>query len=307
MPVELGSFDVIIDMDWLTKYHAVIVCDKKIVHIPYSNEILTTQGNRNDVTSEYRLNIISYTKTQKYLQKGCQHALSRKEQVKPLRARALVMAINSNLPSQIHDAQVEALKEENVKDGDLLGMDKAFETRQDGTRMECQSRLSQTEAADLHLVSSSHSRKLWEKFNLRYIGSFMVLAKVGPVAYQLELPQQLSKVHSTFHVSNLKKCLSDETLVIPLYDGTPREILSSHGKAKTSFEASIHTYFLTPHHQISSTEFQDRTLLTGKDLRGDGVAGIKRHHHDLPGDSVRDLKTASGRGQLKEDIESSTW
>ncbi|GJT11754.1 retrotransposon protein, putative, ty3-gypsy subclass [Tanacetum coccineum] len=40
--------------------------------------------------------------------------------------------------------------------------------------------------------------------------------KVGPVAYRLELPQQLSKVHSTFHVSNLKKCLSDESLVISL-------------------------------------------------------------------------------------------
>ncbi|GJZ35294.1 putative reverse transcriptase domain-containing protein [Tanacetum coccineum] len=43
-----------------------------------------------------------------------------------------------------------------------------------------------------------------------------VLAKVGTVAYRLELPDQLSRVHSTFHVSNLKKCLSDEPLAIPL-------------------------------------------------------------------------------------------
>ncbi|GJQ91725.1 putative reverse transcriptase domain-containing protein [Tanacetum coccineum] len=43
-----------------------------------------------------------------------------------------------------------------------------------------------------------------------------ILAKVGTVAYQLELPEQLSRVHSTFHVSNLKKCLSDEPLAIPL-------------------------------------------------------------------------------------------
>ncbi|GJX29984.1 putative reverse transcriptase domain-containing protein [Tanacetum coccineum] len=43
-----------------------------------------------------------------------------------------------------------------------------------------------------------------------------VLAKVGTVAYRLELPQQLNKVHSTFHVSNLRKCLSDEPLAIPL-------------------------------------------------------------------------------------------
>ncbi|GJT18917.1 putative reverse transcriptase domain-containing protein [Tanacetum coccineum] len=43
-----------------------------------------------------------------------------------------------------------------------------------------------------------------------------VLAEVGPISYRLELPQQLSKVHSTFHVSNLKKCLSDQSLIIPL-------------------------------------------------------------------------------------------
>ncbi|GJY37960.1 hypothetical protein Tco_0424324 [Tanacetum coccineum] len=54
------------------------------------------------------------------------------------------------------------------------------------------------------------------KLNLRYIGPFKILDKVKTIAYRLELPQQLSKVHNTFHVSNLKKCLSDESLVIPL-------------------------------------------------------------------------------------------
>ncbi|GJU10234.1 putative reverse transcriptase domain-containing protein [Tanacetum coccineum] len=54
------------------------------------------------------------------------------------------------------------------------------------------------------------------KQNPCYIGPFKIIAKVGTVAYRLELPEQLSRVHSTFHVSNLKKCMSDEPLAIPL-------------------------------------------------------------------------------------------
>ncbi|GKE15628.1 putative reverse transcriptase domain-containing protein [Tanacetum coccineum] len=71
MLVELSSFDAIIGMDWLTKYHVVIVCDEKIVHIPFGNEILIVRGNRSNNENESRLNIISCTKTQKYLLKGC--------------------------------------------------------------------------------------------------------------------------------------------------------------------------------------------------------------------------------------------
>ncbi|GJV55868.1 putative reverse transcriptase domain-containing protein [Tanacetum coccineum] len=54
------------------------------------------------------------------------------------------------------------------------------------------------------------------KLNPRYVGPFKVIERVRTVAYKLELPQQLSRVHNTFHVSNLNKCLSDESLVIPL-------------------------------------------------------------------------------------------
>ncbi|GJV03425.1 putative reverse transcriptase domain-containing protein [Tanacetum coccineum] len=71
MPVEMGSFDVIIGMDWLAKYHAVIVCDEKLVRVPFGDKILIFHGDGSNNGHESRLNIISCTKTQKYLLKGC--------------------------------------------------------------------------------------------------------------------------------------------------------------------------------------------------------------------------------------------
>ncbi|GJW97996.1 putative reverse transcriptase domain-containing protein [Tanacetum coccineum] len=61
MPVELGSFDVIIGMDWLRRCHAVIVCDEKLVQVPYGNETLTFWGNESSNGRESRL-IISAKK-----------------------------------------------------------------------------------------------------------------------------------------------------------------------------------------------------------------------------------------------------
>ncbi|GJX98114.1 putative reverse transcriptase domain-containing protein [Tanacetum coccineum] len=70
MPIELGSFDVIIGMDWLSKYHALIDCAEKIIRIPWGNETLIVHGDGSNQGNETRLNIISCTKTHKYLLKG---------------------------------------------------------------------------------------------------------------------------------------------------------------------------------------------------------------------------------------------
>ncbi|GKG07867.1 putative reverse transcriptase domain-containing protein, partial [Tanacetum coccineum] len=71
MPVELDSFDVIIGMDWLAKLHAVIVCDEKLIRIPFVNETLIVRGDESNWGNETQLNIISCTKMQKYMLKGC--------------------------------------------------------------------------------------------------------------------------------------------------------------------------------------------------------------------------------------------
>ncbi|GJT24767.1 putative reverse transcriptase domain-containing protein [Tanacetum coccineum] len=270
-------------------------------------------------------------------------ALSRKEWLKPLRVRALVLTISLNLPMQILEAQVEARKEENYGTKDLCGMIKKLEPRADGMLClngrswipcrdlkklywwpnmkaeiatytdgqsertiqtledmlcacvmdfrkgwdrhlplvefsynnsyhtsikaapfeafydrKCRSPIFWAEVGDAQLTGpeiihettkkiiqikkgiqaardrqknySIRRRKPLEfevgdkvmlkvspwkgvihfgkrgKLNPRYIGPFRIIAKVGTVAYRLELPEQLSRVHSTFHVSNLKKC-----------------------------------------------------------------------------------------------------
>ncbi|GJS18873.1 putative reverse transcriptase domain-containing protein [Tanacetum coccineum] len=69
---ELGSFNVIIGMDWLRRCHAVIVCDEKLVQIPYGNETLTFCGDESSNGRESWLTVISCSKAQEYMAKGCQ-------------------------------------------------------------------------------------------------------------------------------------------------------------------------------------------------------------------------------------------
>nr|GEZ09346.1 putative reverse transcriptase domain-containing protein [Tanacetum cinerariifolium] len=71
MPVELGSFDAIIGMDWLRRHHTVIVCDEKLVRVPFGNETLVFRGAKSYIGRESRLTVISYSKVQEYRTKGC--------------------------------------------------------------------------------------------------------------------------------------------------------------------------------------------------------------------------------------------
>ncbi|GJW81091.1 reverse transcriptase domain-containing protein [Tanacetum coccineum] len=72
LPIELGSFDVIVGMDWMAEHRAEVVCYEKYIRVPYGNDMLIIQGERSGIKSESRLEVISSIRTQKYIDQGCQ-------------------------------------------------------------------------------------------------------------------------------------------------------------------------------------------------------------------------------------------
>nr|GFB39162.1 putative reverse transcriptase domain-containing protein [Tanacetum cinerariifolium] len=102
IPIEMGSFDIIIGVDWLAKYHVVIVCDEKLVRVPFDNEILFFHGDGSNNRHESRLNIISCTKIQKYLLKGypifLAHVTTRKAEDKSKEKRLEDVPIVQDFP-----------------------------------------------------------------------------------------------------------------------------------------------------------------------------------------------------------------
>ncbi|GJT25959.1 putative reverse transcriptase domain-containing protein [Tanacetum coccineum] len=95
----------------------------------------------------------------------------------------------------------------------------SFDHLSTGLKLEIVSSLARDHPRDDRENSSNQesSDTFWQtgKLNPRYTGPFKIIAKVGTVSYRLELPEKLSRVHSMFHVSKLKKCMADEPLAIP--------------------------------------------------------------------------------------------
>ncbi|GJW50929.1 retrovirus-related pol polyprotein from transposon 17.6 [Tanacetum coccineum] len=102
---QLGSFDVMIGMDWLSKYCAMVVCDKKIFCIPDGDEVLTIQGDKSEGERYSKLNIISCTKTQKYIKKDSMSEEKRLEDV--LIVRDFLKVFLKDLPGLPPARQVE--------------------------------------------------------------------------------------------------------------------------------------------------------------------------------------------------------
>nr|GEW09144.1 reverse transcriptase domain-containing protein [Tanacetum cinerariifolium] len=122
---EMGSFDVIIIMDWLSKFHVVIICDEKIVCILFGNGILTVYGDRSSNENGSQLNIISCTK--KYLLKGCHvflaHLTARKTEDKSEKNRLkdvliILEFLKARKPEYLSVEDVGGMLIENLRESD---------------------------------------------------------------------------------------------------------------------------------------------------------------------------------------------
>ncbi|GKA58285.1 putative reverse transcriptase domain-containing protein [Tanacetum coccineum] len=175
---------------------------------------------------------------------GNEDALSRKEREKVTRIHLLRMIVTFDLFDRIKEAQEEALKEENWKSERIAFYvpyleddSRGIKNRQGRIYIPFRSNVKELLLEEAHKSKYSiHPRATkmyldlkknywWPgvmqfknkgKLSLRFIGPFKILKKVGEVAYTLELPEEMRGIHNTFHVSYLRKCLSDESSVITL-------------------------------------------------------------------------------------------
>ncbi|GJZ80914.1 hypothetical protein Tco_0645908 [Tanacetum coccineum] len=145
-------------------------------------------------------------------------ALSRKERVKPKRVRAMNMTLQSSIKDRITnrlrrmalDEYAGMEKGAEVREGQLIGPELVQETTEKISQIK--DRLKAARDRQKSVVRFGKKGKLAPRF----VGPFEIVEKVGPVAYRLDLPKELNGVHDTFHVSNLKKCLADPILQVPL-------------------------------------------------------------------------------------------
>nr|GEV37086.1 putative reverse transcriptase domain-containing protein [Tanacetum cinerariifolium] len=99
MPVELGTFDVIVGMDWLVKRDALIVCGKNEVHVPYKNKMLVVKSD----SSVSRLKVISCIKARKYIERGSQLFIAQVTEKEPAKKQLQDVSVIRNFPEVFPD------------------------------------------------------------------------------------------------------------------------------------------------------------------------------------------------------------
>nr|GEX60232.1 putative reverse transcriptase domain-containing protein [Tanacetum cinerariifolium] len=225
---------------------------KSLQHIFNQKELNMRQRRWIELFSDYDYEIRYHSEKANVVA----NALSRKERVKPRRVRAMSMTIRLSVKDKILVTEDEAsnvknapaemlrikkdiaihvskclicskVKDEHQRPSDSLSDAFGFEyglSSSNGWTKKCKSHVLWAEVGENRLIRPKMVQETTSvvrfgkkgKLAPRYVGPFEILEKIGHVAYHLRLPQELSSVHDTFYVSNLKKCLADANLHVPL-------------------------------------------------------------------------------------------
>ncbi|GJY57837.1 hypothetical protein Tco_0457729 [Tanacetum coccineum] len=214
-------FDVIVGMDWLSKRKFVIVCHEKVVRIPLEgDEILRVHGERTQGVVKSLVNTKSNVKDK-------------------ILATPSETSKVENAPAEMLrdlDQRMEKRADDEIGESSLTGLELVLETTDKVVLVKKKPKAAREhqksyvdyrrnplefEEGDQVLLKVSPWKGVVHfgkkgKLALRYVGPFEILERIGLIAYRLRLPEELSSVHDTFHVPNLKKCLADANLHVPL-------------------------------------------------------------------------------------------
>ncbi|GJW30029.1 putative reverse transcriptase domain-containing protein [Tanacetum coccineum] len=237
MPIKLGTFDVIIGIDWLSEYDAVIVWK----YIERGCHFYLAQVTEKEPV-EKRVEDVPIIRDFPKVFPENLSGIPPPQQVEFQIELVLGVAPVAHAPYHLALSEMKELSDplqELLEKGFIClisspwGALVLFVKKKDGSFWMCIdyreiNKIRKSMGTFEDYLGATQERAIvspWKvvihfgkrgKLNPRYIRQFKILARVGPVAYKLELPKELQGIHHTFHVLNMKKCLSDESLVIPL-------------------------------------------------------------------------------------------
>ncbi|GJR62978.1 putative reverse transcriptase domain-containing protein [Tanacetum coccineum] len=206
IPFGHGSFDVVMVWDWLSNYTAGIICHEKVVRIPLPDgKVLRVLGERPEEKARFLM--------------GAKAGDKKQEEIVVVRdfPEVFLDDLSGLPPIREIEFQIELIPRATsvgkspyrLAPSELEELSGQLKELQDkGERC----RRQFLDEAWRGVVRFGKKGKLAPRF----VRPFEIIKKVGPVAYRLDLPEELNGVHDTFHVSNLKKCLADPTLQVPL-------------------------------------------------------------------------------------------
>ncbi|GJZ90655.1 reverse transcriptase domain-containing protein [Tanacetum coccineum] len=237
MPIEFGTFDVIISLDWLVKHDAVIVYGEKVVRIPYQNKTLIVESDK----GVSRLKVISCIKAHKYVERGSHlflaHVMEKKSKEKRLED---VPVICEFLEMFLEDLPGLPLSRQGKKEKEAFQMLKQKlcsapilalpEGTDDFVVHEENYTTHDLELGAVVFAFRHFTSRLWRSLQEELGNNLDMSTAYHPqtdgqsertiqmledmLPYTLELPEELKGIHSTFHVSNLKKCPAEGNVVI---------------------------------------------------------------------------------------------